>query len=103
MENVRLIAVMLDMQGNVTFCNDFLLRLTGWKRDEVVGGTGFHISCRRRKGSCQEVFLRDDGRRHNDPLDFDNEIQTRQGELRVVSWNNTVLRDPVDESSARPA
>ena len=33
LENVDLIAMTLDKSGNVTFCNDFLLRLTGWKRE----------------------------------------------------------------------
>ena len=37
LENVSLIAVTLDTRGEVTFCNDFLLRLTGWPREEVIG------------------------------------------------------------------
>ena len=41
LENLELIAVMLDNDGKVTFCNDALLSLTGWTREEVVGRTWF--------------------------------------------------------------
>ena len=37
LENMELIAMMLDRQANVTFCNDHLLRITGWEHDGVIG------------------------------------------------------------------
>ena len=30
--NVELISLMLDSASRVTYCNDYLLRLTGWKQ-----------------------------------------------------------------------
>src|ERR1700733_2236719 len=30
LENVHLIAIMLDVEGRITFCNSYLLQLTGW-------------------------------------------------------------------------
>ncbi len=50
LENVELIAMTLDKTGAVTFCNDFLLRLTGWKREEVMrtrGSTNFFRTLQR--------------------------------------------------------
>ena len=41
LENLELISITLDRRGTVTFCNDFLLRLTGWKRVEVIGQVWF--------------------------------------------------------------
>ena len=94
LETVRLIAVGLDTAGNVTFCNDFLLSLTGWQRDEVIGKNWF------------EHFLPDDVRNQTGqvflttiltgsfPPYYENEIQTRQGARRLIGWSNRLLRDP---------
>ncbi len=37
LENIKLVSVLLDLNGCVTFCSDFLLQLTGYSHDEVVG------------------------------------------------------------------
>jgi len=44
LENVGLIAMTLDKNGLVTFCNDCLLQLTGWKREEVSAQIGVQNS-----------------------------------------------------------
>mgnify|MGYP001558079811 CR=1 FL=1 len=90
LENVELIAVMLDAEGRVTFCNDYLLRLTGRSRADVLGQNWFamfvppelHIEDAFRAGMEQGTIF------HH----FKNEILTTSGERRLVTWNNTVLR-----------
>ena len=42
-ENIDLIAVMLDRDGRVTFCNDYLLNLTGYSRASVLGQDWFEL------------------------------------------------------------
>jgi len=37
LENVHLSALMMDLGGRLTFCNDYVLRSTGWSREELVG------------------------------------------------------------------
>lgn len=37
LETVQFIAVMLDTSGNITVCNDYLARLTGWPTQEALG------------------------------------------------------------------
>ena len=41
LESVQMVAVMIDTEGRVTFCNSFLLALTGWSREEVIGADWF--------------------------------------------------------------
>ena len=36
LEAVRMIAIILDEQGDIGFCNDYLLQLTGWRREEIL-------------------------------------------------------------------
>ena len=37
LRNMEVAAVMLDRNAAITFCNDYLLRLTGWRREEILG------------------------------------------------------------------
>ncbi|MBT8484924.1 MAG: PAS domain S-box protein [Phycisphaerales bacterium] len=92
--SVELVAVSIDAAGLITFCNDYLLYVTGFSRAEVLGRDWF------------ELFLPAEGRErvrevlavaietgHIQPH-FENEILTKSGERRLIAWNNTPLRNP---------
>jgi len=36
-ENAELIAIKLNEEGDLTYCNKFFLQFTGWRREEVLG------------------------------------------------------------------
>ncbi len=93
MENVELAGVTLDLTGNVTFVNDFLLRLTGWSREEVIGQNWFDRFIAEADRPARRLrFL---GRVQGDgtPYRHENEVVTRTGEVRTISWSSTFLRD----------
>jgi two-component system cell cycle sensor histidine kinase/response regulator CckA len=94
LETMSLIGLMLDRTGRITLCNDFLLALSGWTRDEVMGQSWFELFVppEIRKNLEYDVFLKaiDDGAL---PVQFENEILTRTGERRLIRWSNIVLRD----------
>lgn len=92
LEEVELIAVLLDVEGRVTFCNDFLLRLTGYEYEEVVGTQWFERFVPKQRADVRETFLKA-LRSGTVSKHFENPIRTRSGELRTIAWNNTVLRD----------
>jgi two-component system cell cycle sensor histidine kinase/response regulator CckA len=93
LESINLIAVILDCSGNIIFCNDYLLHLTGWTRDEVLDKNWFAF------------FLPDDIRETNlsiftsgieegaIPVHYENLIKTRDGNKKLIEWNNSMLRD----------
>ncbi len=94
LENVNLISIELDISGNITFCNDYFLQLTGWGQDEIIG-KNWISTC------LPDRITKDIGQVLNEalvsgdaPSHHENEILTRQGAERLVSWSNTVLRDP---------
>jgi PAS domain S-box-containing protein len=97
LETINLIAVMLDRSGNISFCNDYFLHLTGWTRDEVLNRSWF------------DLFLPADIREatlsmftsgiaegtipaHNEYL-----IITRDGNKKHIEWNHSLLRDTKGE------
>ncbi len=98
LETVKLVAVMLDAGGRITFCNDFLLEITGWKHGEVSGRDWFDVFIPgEERESVRGVFMSclSCG---DIPAHHENHILARGGEKLLVVWNNTVLRD----SSGRP-
>jgi PAS domain S-box-containing protein len=92
LDGMRLLAVGLDAAGRITYCNDYLLEVTGWRREEVMG-TGWFEKFVPPGGASREAF--EMGVAAGEvPLHSGNEILTRAGATRRVEWNNTVLRAP---------
>jgi PAS domain S-box-containing protein len=82
---------MLDEAGNITFCNDFLLRLTGWKRDDLMGRDWCSLLVP--EGQYNRDLFSKQLSEKTIPIHHENEIITKAGERRTISWNNTILFD----------
>src|SRR5882762_9377367 len=91
LRNVELISLMLDREARITYCNDYLLRLTGWKREEVLGRDWFELfippDLTEMKGVFADLIADLPQAWHHE-----NEILTRSGARRLIRWNNSVLR-----------
>ncbi len=92
-ENVQLVSVLLDADGDITFANEYALELLGLQEEGVVGHNWFDLVVPLgKRGSMQEAFK---GRIASGVAPHEEyEILTARGEPRVVSWNSTVLHDP---------
>jgi PAS domain S-box-containing protein len=91
LENIHLASVILDTEGKITFCNDFLLQLTGWRREEVMGADWCdHFLPLEGREQMRAVFA-EGLERGEIPAHHENPIVTRDGDYRTVSWDNTVL------------
>jgi two-component system cell cycle sensor histidine kinase/response regulator CckA len=94
-ETVNLIVLALDMDGKVDYLNPFLLQLTGYTSDEVVGTDWFQrFIPAAQRGTVSAIFadlLALEAHPH-----YTNPIITKAGEERMISWHNTVLRDPLN-------
>ncbi|MGO9094014.1 MAG: PAS domain S-box protein [Bryobacteraceae bacterium] len=94
LETVQLVAVMLDTAGDITFCNDYLLRLTGWSATEAMGQNWFDLFVpAREREETRSMFAL--GLAQKDlPAHHENPILTRNGVSRLIAWDNTLLRSP---------
>jgi PAS domain S-box-containing protein/diguanylate cyclase (GGDEF)-like protein len=94
--NVELVSMMLDTSARITYCNDHLLHLTGWRREELLGQNWFKLLVPSEVHNMETVFaslLADLSQaRHHE-----NEILTRSGERRLIRWNNSLLRSGAGE------
>jgi PAS domain S-box-containing protein len=88
---VQLISVMLDRDAAITYCNDHLLRLTGWRREEAIGRNWFEMFVPPELDHDRAVFF-DLLQEKDHAWHYEHEILTRGGERLLIRWNNTVLR-----------
>jgi hypothetical protein len=93
LENARMAAVILDTAGQVTFSNDYLLTLTHWPAEEVLGKNWFDVMTPEHERAVLKAAFRDaiDGLQayHH----FQSEVLTRDGGRRLIEWDSTTLRD----------
>ena len=92
LEDVQLLAVTLDRDGCITFANDFLLQLTRWQSDEIIGRNWFDLLAPDQEPIREMFYATID--RGDLPAYWESELTTRTGERRIVAWNNILLRDP---------
>jgi PAS domain S-box-containing protein len=88
--NVEMVSMMLDRSARITYSNDYLLHLTGWRREDVMGKDWMELFIPP-ETEVWGVFatLLD-----NEPRAWhhENEILTRSGERRLIRWHNSVRR-----------
>lgn len=89
LENIQLAAVTINPYGNVTFCNDYLLNLIGWKLDELIGQNWFEkLSPDGLTDKSRTILL--ESTIPHDHLSLESTIVTRTGEKLLISWNITL-------------
>ncbi|MEI7663139.1 MAG: PAS domain S-box protein [Bacteroidota bacterium] len=92
LENIRLISVQLDLRGNVTFCNDYLLELTGFSREDVMGNNFFRLFIAEAMPVTEQLFLTSHSRGSISPF-IETHARKKNGEELIIHLNNTLLRD----------
>jgi PAS domain S-box-containing protein len=86
--------VLLDRHGIIRFLNKKAALTLGVKKSDAIGQDWFSkfIPTKQRK-SIKEAFSKLITNGSKTSLDFENNILTRSGREKTVSWHNTVLRD----------
>ncbi len=93
LECIKMPAVTLNNMGKILFCNDFLLNLTDWQADEVLGRDWFALFVPvEYSKSSRKKFLKKMGG-NTIPTHSENEIITRQAERRLIAWDTTCFHD----------
>src|SRR5208283_5795650 len=90
--NMHLVAVMLDRNARVQYCNQYFLDIVGWNYEEVLHRNWFDMFIQRSDRGVRDLFddlLQD----KQSAWHHENVIVTKSGALRSIQWNNTVVRD----------
>lgn len=95
LDNVELIVVGLDRSGNINYVNPFFLDLTGYTSAEVLGKNWFeNFIPRSHQQLIQTIFS--EVLTNNAYPYYRNAILTKSGEERFIGWNNTMLKDSLE-------
>jgi diguanylate cyclase (GGDEF)-like protein/PAS domain S-box-containing protein len=93
LENVQLVAVLLDREGTITYCNPFFLELVGYEEEDVIGREWFAAFVPEEDREGGRATLRDRMQLGAVAAHEETAIVTRHGDRRLIAWSNTVLRD----------
>ena len=95
LSDAPLIGLTIQASGELTFVNNYFLRITGWSKDEVIGKNWFDLAMpenvrRDVLKIFSTVLRRGDvtGYSH-----YENDILTKSGKLLRVAWSNVVTKD----------
>jgi diguanylate cyclase (GGDEF)-like protein/PAS domain S-box-containing protein len=88
------IIISLDTLGNITLINDSGLLLLGYEKDELIGRNWFktclpHEMISDISGVFEKLMNGD----IENVSSYENVVKTKSGEIRVILWHNTLLRD----------
>lgn len=88
LEAVQLVAIVIDLDGAIRFCNDFACALTTWSHEDIIGRPAASFiseDCLRQ--------LQDTANGRGALLLVECDIQTRAGHKRRIQWSTAPLYD----------
>ncbi|MDB5141225.1 MAG: luxQ 6 [Mucilaginibacter sp.] len=88
LETIKLPAISVDKKGNVIFCNECMADLLGYKQDEILGLNWLDFLPENFRGLLTGWFVND-----TFEAQFINPVICRNGEQRIISWQNTISYD----------
>ena len=93
LQTMKLIAFQLDNDGKVVFCNDHLLHLTGWSREEFMGRDFFEIAVPEELRDMKKHYFQEAMKKGTISQHEEMKLLLRDGEIRDIDVMNTDLRD----------
>ncbi|WP_229249844.1 diguanylate cyclase domain-containing protein [Desulfosporosinus shakirovi] len=89
----QLLTGILDKDGRLIFVNDFALGLTGYEKEEVIGESFFDIFIPDATRENAIRWFKECLNNKKITVKDYEPIQTKNGEIRYVDWNHTLLYD----------
>ncbi|MFA6542236.1 MAG: PAS domain S-box protein, partial [Bacteroidota bacterium] len=94
LENISAVAIMVDRDGTITLCNDYLVGLSGYEREEIIGKNVFDLFIRNGEKKIVRENVFDPAVAGGDfPRYYENPIVTKSGARRMIAWSNTLMTD----------
>ena len=93
LDNMPLLIVAFDLQGQVKYANPYLLKFTEYKKEEIIGCNWnekvVHPEYRQKAKKVFKTILKPNA----SSLNHLKVILTKSGEEKVITWNSTQLRN----------
>lgn len=93
LESIELKVLAIDMTGTITFCNDALLSLLGWKRDQLIGQDWVEkLVASHCREDCETIF-KQTVEMEIEPTTHESWIRDRFGHEYLIRWHDSFLKD----------
>ena len=97
LESGNIVSLLLNKDGSINFCNDYLLQITGYSRNEILGKNWFDLFVPNDvKEGLFQVFA-ENIQTKNILNNYENQILSKNGEILYISWYNITLQSDSDE------
>lgn len=96
LEEVNLIAIILDKNGKVTFCNDHLLKITGYEQEEVIGKDWFDLMMPAGTTKIKDLFFTGLKEDKITPR-LESQIVTKSGRKLEIAWSNVAQHNHLNQ------
>jgi two-component system cell cycle sensor histidine kinase/response regulator CckA len=94
LDGVELVGVHVDPDSHIDFINDFALRLTGWKREEVMGADWWDtFATAERREAARDNYREVVAGRILMEHQRESRIITKSGEVRLIRWSHVTRHD----------
>ena len=96
LESIELKVLAIDTNGTITFCNDALLSLLGWKREQLIGQNWLEtLVASHCQDECKKLFSRTI-RQESEPATHESWMLDRSGHEYLIRWHDSFLKDTND-------
>ncbi len=93
LENTNLITIILDREGILEYCNQYLLNLCGYQKEEILGKNWYEIFVPGEEGKRIQDKVYNYGSGLENYVHGENFILTKTGKRKLISWSNTPIKD----------
>lgn len=91
-ETANVLIVTLNTNANITTFNKYAEEMTGYRKEEVIGQNWFDIFIPDRDRDKIPAVFKDALNDMPDVAQYENPIILKNGEERLISWSNNILR-----------
>ncbi|MGI0108049.1 response regulator [Salinimicrobium sp. WS361] len=93
MLDINMIFINIDINSKIIFCNEYLLSITGYTEEELIGKNSVDIFVPVDEKENTEKGLRELFEKNRDLHHFESKILTKDNRELYVSWYNSVITD----------
>jgi PAS domain S-box-containing protein len=97
LEKVNLLGFTVMRDGTMTFCNDFMLKVTGWTREEVIGQDFFKIFVPEGEEEQRRHEFRMALERGGIFNKSERMLMTKEGNIRYVQFHSVMMNNAKGE------
>ncbi|MHB1147480.1 MAG: hybrid sensor histidine kinase/response regulator [Lutibacter sp.] len=97
LESGNVLSLLLNTDGSINFCNDYLLQITGYSREEVLEKNWFDLFIKDESGEKLKKLFSEGLKIKEFSKNYENPILTKAGGELHILWYNIVLKSDCDE------